>query len=91
MSLIYFAAYPTISDNCESHYFNEVENHLDRRWEQQYFTLARDIMYYANCELSDTIIYHLNKIEKVKRGLKLFCNAQNYVKGCVSSCRKALF
>ncbi|MEO1259522.1 MAG: Pnap_2097 family protein [Bacteroidota bacterium] len=69
VGLIYFAAYPTISDNCESYYFNEVNNQFDRRWEQHYFTLARDIMYYANCELSDTIIYHLNKIEKVKRGI----------------------
>ncbi len=72
VGLIYFAAYPTISDNCESHYFNKIDKEvyqLDGRWEQHYFTLARDIMYYANCELSDTIIYQLNSVEKVNQGI----------------------
>lgn len=64
VGLIYFAAYPTISDSCESHYFNTLHP-TGKRWEQQYFTLARDLLYYANCELSDTIIYRLNQVEHV--------------------------
>lgn len=69
VGLIYFAAYPTISDSCESRFFNQKERQSTIRWEQQYFTLARDVMYYANCELTDTIHYQLNKVEKVKDSL----------------------
>lgn len=59
-SLLYFASYPTINDYCEAKRFNtDVE-----RWEQNFFTTARDIMYYANCDINDGIRYELNGYEE---------------------------
>ena len=64
VGLLYFAAYPTISDSCEAQYFN-MHHPSDKKWEQTYFTSSRDVMYYANCNLCDSIIYRLNSIEQV--------------------------
>ena len=69
VGLLYFAAYPIISDTCEAQYFNQNTN---IRWEENWFTSSRDIMYYANCNLSDTIIYQLNHFEYLtKRSIVL--------------------
>lgn len=64
VGLLYFAAYPTISDTCEAVYFNQDKTKA-KHWEQMYFTSSRDVMYYANCNLSDTIIYRLNSVERL--------------------------
>jgi len=61
VGLLYFAAYPTISDYCESKYFNNLAK--IRRWENEYFTISRDIFYFANCNIEDRIIFHLNTYE----------------------------
>lgn len=62
VGLLYFAAYPVISDYCELQYFRE---HSDENWAENYFTLFRDIMYYANTDAQDTIIYVLNSVEQL--------------------------
>lgn len=58
--LLYFASYPTISDFCELQYC-QAQGHPD--WAEQYFTAARDILYFANCDLHDSIEYRLHSIE----------------------------
>lgn len=63
VGLLYFASYPTINDFCELQYFNSVG---EINWEENYFTLFRDIMYYANCDKNDQIIYTLNSVEKLQ-------------------------
>lgn len=67
VGLIYFAAYPAINDFCESQYFNQ--QHPDGRWEADYSSAARDILYYANCDPSDVIVYRLNQVEQLDNGL----------------------
>lgn len=57
VNLLYFAAYPVINDVCESRFFNKQS--LDIPWEQNYYTAYKDILYYANCNLNDSIIYEL--------------------------------
>ncbi len=63
VGLLYFASYPVISDYCELQYFNSKGT---ERWEENYFTLFRDVMYYANCDSRDKIIYVLNTVEELK-------------------------
>ncbi len=58
VNLLYFAAYPVINDVCEARYFNP--KNLDERYEQTYYTAYKDVLYYANCNLNDAIIYQLN-------------------------------
>jgi probable biosynthetic protein (TIGR04098 family) len=58
VGLLYFAAYPTINDLCEMHYFAD-----NPEWCMQSSTLSRDIHYYGNCNLSDRIIYRLHDVK----------------------------
>jgi probable biosynthetic protein (TIGR04098 family) len=62
VGLLYFASYPIINDFCELQFFN---SQGEIKWEENYFTLFRDIMYYANCDSRDKIIYVLNSIENL--------------------------
>jgi len=57
VNLLYFAAYPIINDVCEARFFNMQKK---QRWEQSYYTGSKDVMYFANCNIDDTIIYQLN-------------------------------
>ena len=62
VNLLYFAAYPTINDDCEAQYFNQ--HHADRirdHWAKEAYTLARDIYYLNNCDLNDSIWYRLHE------------------------------
>ena len=61
VGLLYFASYPIISDYCESTFFNEITD--NNRWEDKYFTVARDMFYHANCNIDDKIVYNLNEYE----------------------------
>jgi probable biosynthetic protein (TIGR04098 family) len=61
VGLLYFAAYPIINNKCEADFFNT--QNPSERWETTYHTLARDIFYYANCNINDTIKYVLNDYE----------------------------
>ena len=58
-SLLYFASYPTISDYCTMEYLNQCEPRSDHAAED-YHTLARDVMYYANCDMYERIAYRLH-------------------------------
>lgn len=59
VGLLYFAAYPTINDFCENEYFKT--KYSD--WVFRFYTIARDILYFGNCDFNDTIIYQLNEFE----------------------------
>lgn len=57
VGLLYFAAYPIISDSCCLKYFNDPKSY-------SYQTVYRDIFYFANCNPTDKIIFQLNFIDK---------------------------
>ena len=59
VGLLYFASYPIINNIGEAAYGNQT----DERWEENYFTLARDIFYFANCNIHEEIVYKLHDIE----------------------------
>jgi len=63
VNLLYFAAYPIINDVCEARYFKK--KYPDQRWEQTHYTGYKDVLYYANCNLDDTIIYQMNYFERI--------------------------
>jgi probable biosynthetic protein (TIGR04098 family) len=63
VNLLYFAAYPIINDICEAKYFN-VNLNLEGRWEQTYYTSYKDVFYFSNCNISETIIYQMNYCQK---------------------------
>lgn len=58
VNLLYFAAYPAISDLCE-------QRRHDRpmQWALGQSTIARDVFYLANCELDDRIAYKLHEAD----------------------------
>ncbi|MDR2206979.1 MAG: phosphopantetheine-binding protein [Flavobacteriaceae bacterium] len=62
VGLLYFAAYPVISDFCELQYFHGLGK---TDWAENYFTIFRDVMYYANCDANDKIVYVLNSVEDI--------------------------
>ncbi len=55
VGLLYFAAYPTISDICELEYMGR-----GNRWASEASTTQRDIYYFANCDIDDRIIYRVH-------------------------------
>lgn len=54
VGLIYFAAYPMISDICELRHMGEGNN-----WALRASTLSRDVYYFANADAHDTLTYRL--------------------------------
>lgn len=64
VNLLYFAAYPIINDVCEAKYFHT--KLTEERWEQAYYTAYKDVFYYANCNLNDSIIYQLVSVEQIE-------------------------
>lgn len=65
VGLLYFAAYPMITDYCESVYFEERSS---SEWNKRYATRMRDVSYFANCEPGDAIMYRLNSIMNSNSG-----------------------
>ena len=64
VGLLYFAAYPLINDVCELVYFNH--NRLfGEHWALSSSTMTRDIFYFANCNIDDTITYRLNSYTRI--------------------------
>lgn len=72
VNLLYFAAYPTISDFCEAQFIEEQRRDLFRKhWPLEASTVARDVFYYGNCDLDDSIIFAVNACEVSGRRLKI--------------------
>jgi probable biosynthetic protein (TIGR04098 family) len=57
VGLLYFAAYPIVSDSCCLKYFNDNKSYSHQ-------TVYRDIFYFANCNPTDKIIFQLNFIDQ---------------------------
>jgi probable biosynthetic protein (TIGR04098 family) len=55
VGLLYFAAYPMISDLCELSYVDRGND-----WATQASTMTRDVCYFANCDVNDTIVYRVH-------------------------------
>lgn len=72
--LLYFAAYPVISDVCEARYFNQ-ELKERPRWECRYSTALRDVFYFANCNSDDKVVYRLNAYEQIDRNRVRLCSS----------------
>jgi probable biosynthetic protein (TIGR04098 family) len=66
VGLLYFASYPIISDYCEQQYLNSI---LPFRYETSYYTLHREIFYFANCNIHDAITYHLHAFEYLENDM----------------------
>lgn len=64
VNLLYFAAYPLISDKCERSYFNS-KNELE--WTSISSTKCRDIFYFCNCEIDDIVVYRIHFIEETDK------------------------
>jgi probable biosynthetic protein (TIGR04098 family) len=60
VSLLYFAAYPMISDFCELEFIAQQPNFSMSSWPVKASTLARDVFYYGNCDLDDRIVFGVN-------------------------------
>jgi len=63
VGLLYFAAYPIVSDSCWLKYFSDLKSF-------SYSTIYRDIFYFANCNPADKIIFQLNYIEQKENIIK---------------------
>lgn len=55
VGLLYFAAYPTISDICELRYMG-----LGNQWALTASSVSRDIFYFANSDIHDRLIYRVH-------------------------------
>ena len=55
VGLLYFAAYPIISDICELRYMRQ-----GNRWASRASTVSRDICYFANCDMDELLIYRVH-------------------------------
>lgn len=62
VGLLYYAAYPIISDKCLLTYNPDYI---------LYHTMYRDVFYFANSNLDDRIIFHLNSIIQTEKQIKL--------------------
>ena len=54
VGLLYFAAYPSISDTGELAYANQGNG-----WASRFSTVSRDVYYFANCDAEDTLTYRI--------------------------------
>lgn len=67
VNLLYFAAYPLISDRCEMEFIRDRHPELvsdSRHWPVAASTIARDVFYYGNCDLDDRIVFVVNSFER---------------------------
>ena len=69
VGLLYFAAYPIISDYKMRFFYTWKFN--DTNFENDYSTIYRDINYFSNCNTTDTIIVKINTFEQQGAVIKL--------------------
>jgi probable biosynthetic protein (TIGR04098 family) len=84
VNLLYFASYPTISDTCEVEFIcMQKELHFSTHWSLESSTIARDIYYFGNCNIDDTIIYKVHSFERINNKVKihsaLFRKSDNFL------------
>jgi len=64
VGLLYYAAYPIVSDSCCLKYFKDYKSN-------SYQTIYRDIFYFANCNPTDKIIFQLNFIDQKENKIRM--------------------
>ena len=62
VNLLYFAAYPAISDFCERVFAHQNRDRLGivTDWALETATIARDVLYFGNCDIDEGLIYRLH-------------------------------
>lgn len=62
VNLLYFASYTQINDFCERQFFHNMRDQfgITKDWSLSVSPLARDIYYFGNCDIEDTIVYRLD-------------------------------
>jgi len=68
VGLLYFAAYPIISDFCTGNFYIKKFGNLE--WLKSLQTTQRDINYFANCNAEDKIIFELNNFKNADNSIK---------------------
>lgn len=66
VGLLYFAAYPVITDICELKYMGRGNS-----WAEVAGVTSRDIFYFANCDANDRISYRVHARRESKQHLEL--------------------
>ncbi|MBW4890085.1 hypothetical protein KXQ82_10175 [Mucilaginibacter sp. HMF5004] len=94
VGLLYFAAYPIINNTCEARFFNTHEQNTGR-WEVDYHIIDRDVMYFANCNINESIRYELNSYtflpgDKVKISSTLYRESDNTIMARVFTIKQKL-
>jgi probable biosynthetic protein (TIGR04098 family) len=74
VNLLYFASYPMISDACERGYVHAHRDEfgLGGDWAIEASTIGRDIFYFSNCDIDDTVRYELNCVDRSSAKLVSF-------------------
>jgi probable biosynthetic protein (TIGR04098 family) len=68
VGLLYFAAYPMIFDLC-------IERSEGKGFLRKFSTVSKDILYFANAEPDETLIFKLHEREEIETGLvRHFCS-----------------
>jgi len=67
VNLLYFASYPLISDACERAFVRSDASPVTptRDWAIEASTVARDVLYFGNCDIDDSIVYEQNRCDRV--------------------------
>ncbi len=65
VNLLYFAAYPLIHEVHERQYVQaeSAKYKIKKDWALESSTVAKDIFYFANCDIDDVIVFKLNIFE----------------------------
>lgn len=65
VNLLYFAAYPAIADICERTFVhaNREKYEVKSDWALESSTIARDVFYYANCNIDDSILFRIDSFQ----------------------------
>jgi probable biosynthetic protein (TIGR04098 family) len=66
VGLLYFAAYPIISDICELKYMDRAND-----WALEASTVRRDVFYFANSDAQDRLIYRVHGRQDTPAGIDL--------------------
>ncbi len=77
VNLLYFAAYPIIHETYEREFMNANRGRFDFQndWAIASATVAKDVCYFANCDINDKIVYTLNHVEQVDSNHYAFCSS----------------
>jgi probable biosynthetic protein (TIGR04098 family) len=66
VGLLYFAAYPTISDISELKYMGR-----GNAWALEASTISRDVFYFANSDVLDRLIYRVHARRDLQDGVEI--------------------